>query len=148
MSRLQLKSRMRNLLTFFPNMVALCGRLLTDRRVPNAEKMLVAAAIIYAVAPLDFLPDLIPFIGQVDDAYLIALTVLRLINRTDEQVIREHWRGGGNIRQLTESLAEIAPMLLPKKITKVLSSKVAIRPTKPGPEAKALLPVSVVVVDE
>ncbi len=93
----QLKKRMKTMIGFLPNMVRLCGRLMTDARVPKTEKALFASAIIYAFAPLDFLPDFIPFIGQIDDAYLVALTLLRLINRTDENIVREHWRGGGDI---------------------------------------------------
>ncbi len=78
--------------------------------------------------PLDFIPDVIPFIGQVDDIYLVALTFLRLINRTDESVIREHWQGGGDIVKLANSVASLAPMLLPKRITRVLSAKVEMAP--------------------
>ena len=109
---------------FLPNMVALCGRLITDKRVPRAEKALFAGAIVYAVMPLDFIPDVLPFIGQVDDAYLIALSLLRLINRTDDRVVREHWRGGGDVVRVAESLAKVAPMILPKRVNRVLSSRV------------------------
>lgn len=136
MAALKAKRRMKNLLMFLPNMIALCGRLITDRRVPRAEKALFAGAIIYAIAPLDFIPDMLPFIGQVDDAYLIALTLLRLINRTDERVVREHWRGGGDVVQLAESLANIAPLILPKRINRVLTSRVEIAPEA---EQKSLL---------
>lgn len=124
----QAKLRMRNLLMFLPNLVMLCGRLLTDKRVPTAEKALFAGAIIYAIMPLDFIPDVLPFIGQVDDVYLIALTLMRLITRTDESVVRKHWSGGGDIISLTESIAKLAPMLLPKRVTRVLSSKVELAP--------------------
>lgn len=115
---------MKNLLLFLPNMVALCFRLVADGRVPSAEKALLAAAIVYAVVPLDFLPDMLPFIGQVDDIYLIALVLLRLISRTDEKVLREHWRGGGDIVQLADSIASIAPILLPKRVNRVLTARV------------------------
>ncbi|HEY3102785.1 MAG TPA: DUF1232 domain-containing protein, partial [Pyrinomonadaceae bacterium] len=84
MSKLKLKSRMKNLLMFLPNMVALCARLMVDKRVPKTERALFAAAVIYAIIPFDFLPDMIPFLGQIDDLFLIALTVLRLIDRTDD----------------------------------------------------------------
>jgi len=47
----EMKSRMKNLVMFVPNMIVLCGRLLTDARVPRTEKVLVAGAIIYAVIP-------------------------------------------------------------------------------------------------
>ena len=38
----------------------LCGRLLTDSRVPTAERALVAGAIVYAIIPFDLIPDMIP----------------------------------------------------------------------------------------
>ena len=68
---------------FLPNMVMLLGRLLKDARVPTAEKALFLAAIVYVISPIDFIPDVFPFIGQVDDLYVVALTLLRLVNRTD-----------------------------------------------------------------
>jgi uncharacterized membrane protein YkvA (DUF1232 family) len=124
--KVQLKSRMSNLMMFLPNLVRLLGRLLTDSRVPTAEKALFAAAIIYVIVPLDFIPDVFPFIGQVDDIYLVALTLLRLINRSDAAVVRENWSGGGDIVGLADSIAGIAPMLLPKRVSRVLSTKVEL----------------------
>jgi uncharacterized membrane protein YkvA (DUF1232 family) len=115
---------MKNLLMFLPNLIALCGRLLTDRRVPRAEKVLFAGAVVYALIPLDLVPDLIPFVGQVDDTYLIAMTLLRLIKRTDDRVVREHWRGGGDIVQLAEAIVGLAPKLLPHRVRRVLSARV------------------------
>ena len=130
MSKLKLKSRMKNLLMFLPNMIALCARLMVDSRVPRTERTLFAAAVIYAIIPFDFLPDMIPFIGQIDDLFLIALTLLRLIDRTDDTVVREHWRGGGDIVALAQSAAKIAPALMPKRVSRVLSAKV--KPTAEG----------------
>ena len=126
--KIQLKGRMKSFLMFLPNMFTLLGRLIKDSRVPLAEKALFAAAIVYVIMPLDFIPDVFPFIGQVDDLYLVALTLLRLINRTDESIVRQHWSGGGDIVALADSIAGIAPKLLPKRITRVLSSKVELAP--------------------
>ena len=97
MSALLARRRLKNLLLFIPNMLLLCARLLADPRVPKTERALVAGAIIYAIIPFDLIPDMIPFVGQVDDAYLIALTLLRLMERTDPKVVREHWSGGGDV---------------------------------------------------
>lgn len=120
------KERINNALMFLPNMVKLCGKLLTDGRVSTADKALFAGAIIYAIMPLDLIPDVLPFIGQIDDTYLIALSLLRLVNRTDETVIREHWSGGGDIIGLADTIARLAPALLPKRVARVLSSKVEL----------------------
>src|SRR5216110_3153304 len=130
----QLKGRMKNLLMFLPNMVILCGKLMVDKRVPRTERALFAGALIYALIPFDFIPDMIPFVGQIDDLFLISLTVLRLIDRTDDTVVREHWRGGGDIVQLAESAATIAPLLMPRRISRVLLSRV-----KPTAEGSGLL---------
>jgi uncharacterized membrane protein YkvA (DUF1232 family) len=124
----ELKGRMSNFMMFLPNMIRLLGRLLKDTRVPTAEKALFLGAIIYFISPIDLIPDVFPFIGQVDDVYLIALTLLRLINRTNENVVRENWSGGGDIVGLANSIAGLAPMLLPKRVTRVLSAKVEMAP--------------------
>ena len=134
MGKIELKSRMKNLLMFLPNMVVLTARLMVDPRVPRTERALFAAALIYAIIPFDFLPDMIPFLGQVDDLFLISLTLLRLIDRTDDLVVREHWRGGGDVVALAQSAATLAPLLMPRRISRVLISKV-----KPTAEGSGLL---------
>jgi hypothetical protein len=63
-------------------------------------------------------------VGQVDDAYLIALTLLRLMTVTDPRVVREHWRGGGDVVELVGATALLAGKLLPKRIRRVLTSNV------------------------
>ncbi len=118
--------RMKNLLLFIPNLVILCVRLLTDARVPKTEKALVAGAIIYALIPLDLIPDMIPFVGQIDDAYLIALSLLRLAERTDPMIVREHWSGGGDVVELIGAMALFAAKFLPKRIRRVLTARVEV----------------------
>jgi uncharacterized membrane protein YkvA (DUF1232 family) len=98
--------------------------------VPAAERALVAGAIVYAIIPFDLIPDMLPFVGQVDDAYLIALTLLRLMERTDPQVIREHWSGGGDVVELIGAAALTAGKFLPERIRRVLTSRVEIAPGK------------------
>ena len=123
-----LRGRMSSFVMFLPNLARLLGRLLKDTRVPTAEKALFVGAIVYFIMPVDLIPDIFPFIGQVDDVYLIALTLLRLINRTDERIVQEHWSGGGDIVALVDSIAGIAPMFLPKRVSRVLSSQVELAP--------------------
>ena len=124
--KVQIKDRMKGFMMFLPNMVLLLGRLLKASRVPTVEKALFVAAIVYVISPLDFIPDVFPFIGQVDDIYVVALTLLRLVNRTDETVVREHWSGGGDVVSLVDSIAGLAPAILPKRVSRVLSSRVEL----------------------
>lgn len=127
-SRKESRGRMANFLMFLPNMIKLLGRLLKDARVPKAEKALFIAAIVYVISPLDFIPDVFPFIGQVDDLYVVALSLLRLINRTDDSVVRQLWSGGGDIVSLADSIAGLAPKFLPQRVSRILSSRVEMAP--------------------
>jgi uncharacterized membrane protein YkvA (DUF1232 family) len=137
----QLRSRMTNLLLIIPNLLLLCARLMADPRVPAKERLLVAGAIVYALMPLDFIPDMLPFIGQVDDAYLIALTLLRLMSVSDPRVVREHWRGGGDVVELIGATALLAARLLPKRIRRVLTSRVETPNVPRGQSKTTAVPI-------
>jgi uncharacterized membrane protein YkvA (DUF1232 family) len=58
-----------------PDYLRLLGGLLTDRRVSGVDKLLVAGAILYIITPMDLLPDFVPFLGEVDDVYLLMLAI-------------------------------------------------------------------------
>ena len=54
--------------------------------------------------------------------------LLRLINRTDESVVRSLWPGGGDIVALADSIANIAPKFLPRRVARVITSRVELAP--------------------
>ena len=54
-------------------------RLLFDRRVPLKLKAIPFIAILYVILPFDFLPDLIPFIGWIDDLVVVAISILTFL---------------------------------------------------------------------
>ena len=128
---------MKNLLLFVPNLLLLSARLMLDPRVPVTERVLLAGAILYAFIPLDFIPDVLPFVGQIDDAYLVSLSLLRLMTVTDPRVVREHWRGGGDVVELVGATALVARKLLPGKIRRVLTAQVEVKPNLPELVAKS-----------
>lgn len=82
-----------NTLRQLPNFLRLLYGLLTDRRVERVDKLMVGGAIAYILLPADFVPDFIPFLGEVDDLFLIVLAVQRLINNAGRRVVEDHWMG-------------------------------------------------------
>jgi len=115
-----------------PNFLKLLYRLFRDPRAPLAEKALLAGTIVYVISPLDFIPDVIPFIGQVDDLYLVALVVLRLFGRTDGEVLREHWDGGVDLAALVSRIERAARYILPRRVQRILLGRVEIAPQIKG----------------
>lgn len=84
---------MKQLVRDIPSFVKLLGRLARDPRVSKVDKVIVLATIGYIVMPADFVPDVIPFLGQVDDLYLLALALDRLLNNAGIDLLLEHWEG-------------------------------------------------------
>jgi uncharacterized membrane protein YkvA (DUF1232 family) len=68
----------------------LAFRLLRDERVPTMAKLVVPAALLYVASPLDFVPDLFPLVGQVDDLGILVLGVLAFIKLCPGQLVAEH----------------------------------------------------------
>jgi uncharacterized membrane protein YkvA (DUF1232 family) len=76
-----------------PHYVRLLWGLARDSRVAMIDKLLVVAAAVYIVSPIDIIPDFIPFLGQVDDLYLLLLALQRMVSRAGRGVLRDHWAG-------------------------------------------------------
>ena len=74
-----------------PNFLRLIGGLLTDVRVSTTDKLLVAGAIGYVFLPMDFVPDFVPFIGEIDDVFLLVLALQRLIANTGRWCSSTGW---------------------------------------------------------
>jgi uncharacterized membrane protein YkvA (DUF1232 family) len=67
-------------------------------------------------SPFDLVPDSIPVVGHLDDVYLLALCLLRLLNRSGEQKIRQHWDGPEDIVQVLNSVTDVATRYLPDAV--------------------------------
>ena len=50
-------------------------------------------ALLYVLSPLDLVPDSVPLLGKLDDAYAIAVSVAKLLRGTERDVILRHWLG-------------------------------------------------------
>jgi uncharacterized membrane protein YkvA (DUF1232 family) len=105
-----------------PNFLRLFGGLLTDRRVSNTDKLLVAGAIGYVLLPIDFIPDYIPFLGEIDDLFLLVLALQRLIANAGRAVLEDHWMGEpGALRALDlERVLVAAAFFLPRRVRRRL----------------------------
>jgi len=107
-----------------PNFLRLLGGLLTDMRVSMTDKLLVAGAVAYILLPMDFIPDFIPFLGEVDDIFVLVLALQRLIANAGRAVVQDHWMGDpkqlGSL-DLEKTLAAAA-FFLPRRIRRRLKT--------------------------
>lgn len=105
-----------------PNFLRMLYGLLTDERVATTDKLLVGGAILYIIMPLDLIPDFIPFIGEVDDIFILVLALQRLISHAGRTVLLDHWMG--DPRELSslnlEKILAAAAFFLPRRIRRRL----------------------------
>jgi uncharacterized membrane protein YkvA (DUF1232 family) len=65
-------------------------RILQDPRTPKISRVLLGCAALYAVLPFDFVPDVLPIVGQVDDAFVISTFVTLGLALLPEGLVIEH----------------------------------------------------------
>ncbi len=115
-------ARIRQLLTGLPRYLQLMLRLVADPRVSRADKALLAAAVVYAVTPFDMIPDLLAVVGRLDDLFLLALTMDRLVARAGPELVRQHWEGPEelllSLRASVDQLARRLPAGVRRKLTR------------------------------
>ena len=57
--------------------------------VPAGTKAVIMGALGYLIAPLDFLPDLLPVLGYTDDLVAITFALIKVQGYIDEEVERK-----------------------------------------------------------
>jgi uncharacterized membrane protein YkvA (DUF1232 family) len=99
------RARARAIARLLPDCAVLLSRLLRDRRVRRRDKLLLGGLAGYLALPLDLIPDFVPIVGQLDDAFIVALVLRRILRATGEDVVREQWPGPARSLDLVLGLA-------------------------------------------
>lgn len=123
------RRKMNEALNLLPNYLKLLYRLAKDNRVAAVEKALLLATAAYVVSPVDFLPDFIPFVGQIDDVLLIALILKRFMNSVERHILYEHWDGSVNLLKSIEQVLSWARFFIPAAVYDKVVNKSRENPT-------------------
>jgi len=107
-----------------PSFIKLFGRLARDPRVSTVDKAIVAAVLVYLVAPVDLIPDwVVPVVGQLEDVYLLALALSRLVNNAGVDVLLDHWEGDPASLEAALGALDRAGSVLPGPVQAILGKR-------------------------
>lgn len=110
------RQKMKEAVMLIPNYLKLLYRLVRDKRVMAMEKAVLLGTVAYILSPFDFLPDMIPFVGQLDDVLLAALVLQRFMNSVDRHVLYEYWDGDMDLLDNIEQVLAYARYFLPSGV--------------------------------
>lgn len=69
----------------------LAWRLLNDRRVDTLYKIIPFGLMaLYFLSPIDFFPDVIPVVGELDDLAVILLGIKLFIDLVPQEIVQQH----------------------------------------------------------
>jgi uncharacterized membrane protein YkvA (DUF1232 family) len=109
-----------------PKYLKLLARLARDPRVSKVDKAIVAATLVYLVSPVDLIPDfIVPVVGQIEDIYLLALALSRLVNNAGMDVLLDHWEGDPSSLETALNALDSAAALLPGPVRSLLGHRTA-----------------------
>ncbi len=113
--------RLSGVIMLAPDLVHLLIRLILDADVPKAQKAKLIAVLAYFVSPIDMIPEgIVGPAGYIDDIVLAVMTLHAMLNHVDEEVVRRHWAGEGDILEVVQSILDSAASLLDEGILRNL----------------------------
>ncbi len=77
----------------------LVWRLLRDSRTPLSSKLIVVGTLLYVLSPFDLIPDVIPVLGELDDAAALALGLDLFLRSVPAWLRAEHETALGRTRE-------------------------------------------------
>jgi uncharacterized membrane protein YkvA (DUF1232 family) len=87
----------KDLASFLPSCVTMLRILRTDPRVPRRAKLAIAFAALWAISPIDLIPEFLPVIGPLDDIVVIALALRYAGRQVPREVILDAWPGNPSL---------------------------------------------------
>ncbi|MBI1279952.1 MAG: DUF1232 domain-containing protein [Anaerolineaceae bacterium] len=70
--------------------IRLTWALLKDSRVPIWAKVIPILGIVYVLSPLDFIPDVLPILGQLDDLAIVIGGMRLFASVVPQDIVEEH----------------------------------------------------------
>lgn len=76
-----------------PDVLRLVARLARDRSLPRGVRVRLWLLLAYLASPVDLVPDVVPVLGQADDAILVVLVLRGVVRRAGRGALERHWPG-------------------------------------------------------
>ncbi|MCI0415792.1 DUF1232 domain-containing protein [bacterium] len=91
-----------------------------DDRIPLQNRIVLGGLLVYLLTPFDIVPDFIPILGWLDDAFVTLLILDYVFNSTDSDLILEHYPWSKNSFQKMQVYVDRLSWLVPSRVKRIL----------------------------
>ena len=107
---------------FIKELIKLIQNVAKDGRIPDSDKTVVLILLGLIISPIDFIPDWIPILGQLDDIIMLAVILDYFFNHLDQDILLSHYPWGMKsflrIRRLARVITFLTPSFFKNRIWK------------------------------
>jgi uncharacterized membrane protein YkvA (DUF1232 family) len=110
-----------------------------DTRIPFRNRVVFMGLLLYVLTPIDIIPDFIPILGWLDDAFVCLLILDYVFNSTDSDLILEHYPWNKEGFQKMKMYVQRLSWLIPPRVKKIVftqASKLALKRSSELPKER------------
>jgi len=94
-----------------------------DERIPLRNRVVLGSLVVYLLTPIDIIPDFIPILGWLDDAFLSIVVLDYVFNSADTEIILEHYPWSKSHFDRMKVYAERLSWMVPARLKRILFSQ-------------------------
>lgn len=94
--------------------------LVQDDRIPLQNRIILGGLLAYVLTPIDIIPDFIPILGWLDDAFVTVIILDYVFNSADTELILEHYPWDKSHFDRMRTYAERLSWMVPRRLKKLM----------------------------
>ena len=95
-----------------------------DQRIPLQNRVVLGGLLLYLMTPFDIIPDFIPVLGWLDDAFITVLILDYIFNSADSEIILQHFPWNKQRFHQFKNYAERLSWIVPPRVKNTLFREV------------------------
>ena len=91
-----------------------------DNRIPIQNRIVLGGLLAYLLTPIDIVPDFIPILGWLDDAFVTLIIMDYIFNSADSKLILQHYPWNKKHFEKMKVYSERLSWLVPDRVKRIL----------------------------
>ncbi len=91
-----------------------------DERIPMQNRVVLGGLLLYILTPIDLIPDFVPILGWLDDAFVTLVILDYVFNSADSEIILQHYPWNKSSFRSVKTYVDRLSWLVPQRVKNIL----------------------------